>query len=362
MNYLITVAALILGIVFGVHAELILPSFQTNVETYRAFGQEHPGPYKHPAAITQLANGDLYIAYYGGANEYDKETAVYGSRKDKKGADWSKPVAIASAPFQGVGNPVIWQAPDGLVWLFYNNQHGDTWSNARVMAKISEDGAKTWSDAFLIAMEEGSMVQGKPIVLNDGNYLLPMYHETGEDRERSAEDTCSYFLRYNPETHEWKETNRIKSPKGNLQPHAVQLSDTELFCFMRRGGDFLPTTEGWTLRSSSSDGGYTWTDAERTEFPNPNSAIGLIKLRNGDLLLVYNDNMNDRTPLTVSVSKDNGKTWPFKRNIAGGDNCFAYPYAIQTDDDKIYIVYTTNNRTTIMLAVFEEAAITEYEN
>ncbi len=362
MNYLAAVAVLILGIVFGVQAELILPSFETNVETYRVFGQEHPGPYKHPASITQLANGDLYIAYYGGANEYDKETAVYGSRKDKKGSDWSKPVPIASAPFQGVGNPVIWQAPDGLVWLFYNNQHGDTWSNARVMAKISEDGAKTWSDAFLIAMEEGSMVQGKPIVLNDGNYLLPMYHETGEDRERSAEDTCSYFLRYNPETHEWKETNRINSPTGNLQPQAVQLSDTELFCFMRRGGGYEPTTDGWMLRSTSSDGGYTWTDAERTEFPNPNSAISLIKLHNGDLLLVYNDNMNDRTPLTVAVSKDNGKTWPFKRNIAGGDNSFAYPYAIQADDDKIYCVYTTNSRTTIMLAVFEEAAITEYVN
>ena len=36
--------------------------------------------------------------------------------------------------------------------------------------------------------------------------------------------------------------------------------------------------------------------------------------------------------------------------------------AIQADDDKIYCVYTTNSRTTIMLAVFEEAAITEYVN
>ena len=275
--------------------------------------------------------------------------------------EWSKPVPIASAPFQGVGNPVIWQAPDGLVWLFYNNQHGDTWSNARVMAKISEDGAQTWSDAFLLVMEEGSMVRGQPIVLNNGDYLLPLYNERGDDRERSAEDTCSYFLRYNPETHEWKETNRIRSAEGNLQAQVVQLSDTELFCFMRRGGGYEPTTDGWMLRSDSSDGGYTWTDAERTEFPNPNSAVELIKLRNGDLLLVYNDNMNDRTPLTVAVSKDNGKTWPFKRNIAGGDNSFAYPYAIQADDDKIYCVYTTNNRTTIMVAVFEEAAITEYE-
>lgn len=51
-----------------------------NIETYRVFGPEHPGQYKHPASITQLANGDLYIAYYGGSGEYGDDTAVYGSR------------------------------------------------------------------------------------------------------------------------------------------------------------------------------------------------------------------------------------------------------------------------------------------
>ncbi len=47
-----------------------------NIATYRVFGPEHPGQYKHPASITQLANGDLYIAYYGGSGEYGDDTAV----------------------------------------------------------------------------------------------------------------------------------------------------------------------------------------------------------------------------------------------------------------------------------------------
>ena len=51
-----------------------------NIETYRVFGPEHPGQYKHPASMTQLSNGDLYIAYYGGSGEYGDDTAVYGSR------------------------------------------------------------------------------------------------------------------------------------------------------------------------------------------------------------------------------------------------------------------------------------------
>ena len=34
----------------------------------RVFGPEVPtGPYKHPACMTELKNGDLYLVYYGGA-------------------------------------------------------------------------------------------------------------------------------------------------------------------------------------------------------------------------------------------------------------------------------------------------------
>ncbi len=328
-----------------------------NIATYRVFGPEHPGQYKHPASITQLTNGDLYIAYYGGSGEYGADTAVYGSCLQEGKTQWTNPKVIADTPGRGEGNPVVWQGPDGRVWLFYVNRYGETWSNARVKAKISNDGAQTWSDSFMLNFEEGTMVRGQPIVLNSGDYLLPMYYETGDDREMSASTTCSYFMRYNPKAKEWTETQRIKSSMGNLQAQVVQLSDQYLIAYIRRAGDFLPTDHGYMLRSESRDGGSTWCDAVETEFPNPNSAVDFIKLHNGHLLLVYNDNMNDRTPLTVAVSTDNDKTYPYRRDIAGGDNTFAYPYAIQTRDNKIHIVYTTNNRTTIMHAVFDEHAI-----
>jgi predicted neuraminidase len=339
---------------------IVVPTYagSYNIQTHRVFGPEHPGRYKHPAAITQLANGDLCIAYYGGSGEYGDDTAVYGSRLKVGQTQWTMPTIIANTPNRGEGNPVVWQAPDGRVWLFYVNRYGQTWSNARVKVKISDDGAQTWSDSFMLNFEEGTMVRGQPIVLNNGHYLLPMYYETGDDREKSAATTCSYFMRYNPKTKVWTETNRIKSPMGNLQAQVVQLTDKYLVAYLRRGGDFLPTDSGYMLRTESRDGGYTWSDAIQTSFPNPNSAVDFIKLQNGHLLLVYNNNMNDRTPLTVAVSTDGDKTYPPRRDIAGGDNTFAYPYAIQTRDGKIHIVYTTNERTTIMHAVFDEYAIT----
>jgi predicted neuraminidase len=344
------------------HGDGPVTSHATNIETHRVFGPEHPGPYKHPASITELSNGDLYIAYYGGSGEYEDNTAVYGSRLKVGETVWSAPESIADTPFRGDGNPVVWQAPDGKVWLFYVNRYGETWCTARVKAKISEDGAKTWSDSFMLTFEQGTMVRGQPIVLNDGDYLLPMYFESGGDREKMDASTASFFLRYNPKSNTWTETNRIASKEGNLQPQVVQLTKKHLVTYMRRGGGYEPTTTGFMLRSESTDGGRTWREGRNTEFPNPNAAVDFIKLANGHLLLVYNDNMNDRTPLAVAISTDGDKTYPHKRNIGGGDNSFAYPYAIQTRDGLIHVIYTTNGRTSIMHAVFQEEAITNWQD
>jgi hypothetical protein len=46
----------------------------------RMFGPEvKTGPYKHPARIEELQNGDLYAVYYGGEGEYAIDTG-YSAR------------------------------------------------------------------------------------------------------------------------------------------------------------------------------------------------------------------------------------------------------------------------------------------
>ena len=67
--------------------------------------------------------------------------------------------------------------------------------------------------------------------------------------------------------------------------------------------------------------------------------------------------MDDRTPLTVAISTDQDKSYPNRRNIATGKDSFAYPYVIQAKDGKIHLVYTSEVRSVINHAVFEEAAI-----
>lgn len=323
----------------------------------KVYGTELPGKYKHPACIEQLDNGDLYIAYYGGSGEYELDTAVYAGRLKHGAKHWSKPQVIADTPLHSDGNPVVWQAPDGVVWLFYNVRYGDTWSDTRIHCKLSKDGAKTWSDTFIVGEERGMMVRSRPLALNDGDYLIPIYHETGHDREIVGADTTSLSLRYNPKKNQWSETNRIHARLGALQPSVVQMTDDYLIAYMRRGCGYDLISNAWINRAESHDGGRTWNDATETTFPNPNAAIDFIKLRNGHLLLVYNDDMTERTPLTVAISTDGDKTYPYKRNIAVGPFDYAYPYAIQTRDAKIHIVYTSHERSQVNHAVFDESAI-----
>lgn len=322
----------------------------------RVFGPEVPtGPYKHPACLTELDNGDLYLVYYGGKGEYATDTTVYGSRKAKGSSSWSSPVPIAHDPFRSVGNGVIWQAPDGLVWLFYVVRDGETWSTSRVQFKVSRDRAATWSDASVLSNEPGTMVRNRPIVLSDGHYLLPTYHETGHDTEVVGPASTSRFVRFNPKTNAWTEAGQIKSPRGNIQPAVAEVEPGRLVAYCRRGGDYQPSTRGFIVRAESTDGGKTWTEGKDSSFPNPNAAVDFLKLKSGRLLLVFNDCFHGRTPLTVALSSDGDKTYPVKRNVVadpGGD--FGYPIALQARDGSIHLVYTSERRSVVNHAVFNE--------
>jgi predicted neuraminidase len=344
------------GVLFAAVAFIQTSSIRAGELTItRVFGPEVPtGPYKHPASMTELANGDLYLVYYGGAGEYAIETAVFGSRLKKGETKWSDPRPIARDPFRSVGNGVIWEAPDGVVWLFYVVRFGETWSTSRVEVKISRDGAESWSDASVLSLEEGTMVRNRPIVRSSGDYLLPVYHETGHDPEKVGADSTSLFLRYQPAKRVWTKTGPIRSPKGNIQPAVVELEANHLIAYCRRGGDYDPKTIGYIVRAESHDGGLTWSEGKDSAFPNPNAAVEFLKLKSGRLLLIFNDSMTGRTPLTAALSEDQDRTWTSRRNIREGDGDFGYPSAFQARDGRIHLVFTSEGRTVVNHAVFDE--------
>ncbi len=67
-------------------------------------------------------------------------------------------------------------------------------------------------------------------------------------------------------------------------------------------------------------------------------------------------------PLTVAISTDNDKTYPYKRDLFNINwDTAAYPTAIQTKDGRIHIVYTSKIRKQINIASFEESAILSHK-
>ena len=326
----------------------------------KVFGPEIAGgEYKHPAAIEELPNGDLYIAYYAGEGEYEGDTAVFGSRLAKGSSKWSTPKRIADTPNRSEGNAVIWQEPGGPTWLFYVNRYGETWSDSIIKYKYSTDNAETWTDPEILSFEKGLMVRSQPIQLENGDFLLPIYHEVGEDKESVGAESSSLFARFNKSNKQWTFTKKVHSRLGNIQPAVVQCDAKHLLAFCRRGGGYGRVPDGFIVKIESHDGGLTWSPGVDTKFANPNSAVDLIKLRNGHLVVVYNDSFEgERMPLTMRVSTDCGKTWSEARNIVNqpGDDA-AYPYMIETADGRIQGVYTSKERTVINHFALDESDI-----
>ena len=108
------------------------------------------------------------------------------------------------------------------------------------------------------------------------------------------------------------------------------------------------TQLGWIYRSDSTDGGYTWCDAYKTDLMNNNSGIDCVMTDNGWLWLVHTPvGMKVRNRLVLSVSNDNGETWQDVTTLEYSINLFAeYSYpAIIEDGDNLYITYTYNRKT-----------------
>jgi predicted neuraminidase len=105
-------------------------------------------------------------------------------------------------------------------------------------------------------------------------------------------------------------------------------------------------------KAVSHDRGRTWSDAVNTDIPNPGAAIDMVKLQDGRVVLVFNDNWNSRNPLTLAISEDDGETWPHKRDLVTGEGSFAYPAIIHDNRGLLHVTYT-NNRIHIDHVVLE---------
>lgn len=298
-------------------------------------------PFAHASTIAANMNGDLKVAWYGGSREKANDVAILSSRLPRAHRHWAPARIADDTPGRSEGNPVLFQDPYGTHWLFWAVMMGDGWDSCIIRAKVSGDGGHSYDSPFTLQDTPGWLPRNKPVILRDDTVLLPMYDER---------DWHSFMLASTDAAH-WEPRGEIRSDFGVIQPTVVELSDGTLLAYLRRG-QRDPERRLW--QSVSEDGGFTWTPAERTALPNPNSAADMVRLANGHLVLAFNNSPTDRTPLSLALSLDEGRSWRYVRNLEEGRGEYSYPAVIQTADGRIHVTYTFERRKIKHVALEEE--------
>lgn len=280
--------------------------------------------------IEVTAKGRLFCAFYSGGRceEYGNYCVLVSS--DDDGLSWSEPIA---AIYHGENarcyDPCLWMDPLGRLWFFWavSPDHA-AW--ATVCDKPDAQNLQ-WSDPFLIAPE---VMMNKPIVLRNGDYLLPISVWDAEIRKiKNASPT-----ERRPFVYRSRDKGKTFEKLGG--PLVEDRSFDEHMVVERKDGSLLmlTRTEYGIGKSLSFDGGLTWSDAVGSGLKGPSSRFHLRRLNKREILLINHHNFNGRNNLTAMISDDECETWKGFLTIDERDNV-SYPDSAQTQDGTIYIVY-----------------------
>jgi predicted neuraminidase len=94
--------------------------------------------------------------------------------------------------------------------------------------------------------------------------------------------------------------------------------------------------KGYIWTAISMDDGLTWSELEQTSLPNPDSAIDIVDLGKGKIILIYNHSHTCRYPLNLAISLDGGDHWSDPYVI---DELGEFPAGFLGSDGKLHITY-----------------------
>ncbi|MGV3556503.1 sialidase family protein [Larkinella arboricola] len=288
--------------------------------------QLNPGPdnpRNSEGDFITLKNGHILFIYsrYTGGSTSDHAPAYLASRLSKDGGKtWTQKdeVVVEKEGDMNVMSVTLLRLQNGKIALFYLKKNSE--QDCIPMLRISADEAKTWSQPVAcITDKQGYFVlnNNRVIQLKNGRLLMAVaQHQSLGGKWQNQGTLFSYYSDDNGAT--WKSSPAVPNAQNVLtqEPGVVELKDGRVMMIIRAGGGFQQV-------SYSTDKGQTWSQIEASNLHSPVSPATIARIPSTkDLLVVWNNNdgsnpaiKGKRTPLTVAISKDEGKTWQHVRNI-----------------------------------------------
>jgi predicted neuraminidase len=360
-------------------ARLPAPQFDGLFRVSRTPGIEEAylpdiAPTSHAANLLRLENGDLLCFWFSGSREGESGVAIVMSRLAEGSQKWTETAEIDHQEGRSFQNPVAFQIRGGRIWLLHTSQPaGEGQMHAEILSLTSDDNGRTWTAPRPIFTVPGSFDRHPPVLIHPRTWLFPMYYTPSRSITDGAESDHSAIKVTHNGGKSWAEC-RIPQSNGLVQPTIVQISNRFfLGLFRSRFADFI-------YRSTSYNG-CDWSAPTPTALPNNNSSIQLAKLRDGSLVLAFNNSSagvthskaatSVRKPLSIALSMDSGATWPWIRDIENGDSIgaqgephekpraheeYSYPSVLQDAQGKINVAYSYS-RKTIKVVRFNEGWI-----
>jgi hypothetical protein len=134
---------------------------------------------------------------------------------------------------------------------------------------------------------------------------------------------------------------------GAVEPVGIELNDGRAWLLPR-------SQDGYQWETFSKDGGLTWTPARHTRFISNQSAMAVIRLRDGRLMLFWNNcgaeglgdfhwGYAERAVMAAAISRDEGRTWVGYREVARitKPTQVSYPYVAQAADGRVILFAAT---------------------
>ncbi len=345
-----------------------------------------PCAQNHAANLAILPDGTLACVWFGGTMEGMRDISVWMSRLAPGADRWSNAERLSDDPDRSEQNPILFVAPDGVVWLFHTAQPGGRQDLAFIRVRRSTDGGASFGPAEQLGDFTGIFVRQPPVVTRDGTWLLPGFRCVGRPGQawRGDEDTALVLVSEDQGT-SWRVID-IPDSLGAVHMNILPGPGGEMVALYRdRYAEHV-------RRSVSRDGGQSWSPPAPTDQPNNNSSIQATRLADGRIAMVYNfssratsqarreslyDELGEdtgapadqdrpgpraiwgvpRAPLTLGFSSDGGETFPERRDLELGDGyClsnnsveglnreFSYPAILALPDGTIAIAFTYHRR------------------